>query len=68
VARIIASMVLDFVKTNAGARGPFVKQKLVLTSSFRCDLIHNCHRYDFGHTSLCYLSKSYADKVGLLNQ
>ncbi len=62
MARIIASMVMDFVKTNAGARGQFVEQRLVFTSS------RNCQRYDFGHTSLCYLSKSYADKVGLLNQ
>ncbi len=32
--------------------GRFVEQKLVLSSSYRCDgdQSHNCHRYDFGHT------------------
>ncbi len=32
-----------------------LKQKLALSSSFRCEQIQNCHRYDFGHTLLCYL-------------
>jgi hypothetical protein len=27
----------------------------MLSSSFRCDQIHKCHRYDNGHTLLCYL-------------
>ncbi len=27
-------------------------------SSFRCDQIHNCYRYDLGHTLLCYLSQT----------
>jgi hypothetical protein len=30
-------------------RGKFSEQKLVLTSSFKCDQIHYCHRYEFGH-------------------
>jgi len=33
--------------------GRFLEQKLALGSSFRCDQIHDCHRYDFGHTWLC---------------
>jgi hypothetical protein len=39
-----------------GSWGRFVEQKLMLNSSFRCDQIHDCQRYDFGHTLLCYLS------------
>ncbi len=29
-----------------------------LYSSFRFDQIHNCHRYNFGHTLLCYPSRT----------
>ncbi len=29
-------------------------KKLMLSSSFRCDQIYDCQRYDFGHTLLCY--------------
>ncbi len=36
--------------------GRFVEQKLMLSSSFRCDPIYKYERYDFGHTLLCYLS------------
>jgi hypothetical protein len=32
-----------------------MKQKLMLSSSFRCDQIHKCYRYDYGHTLLRYL-------------
>jgi len=39
-------------------RGRFVEQKLMLSSSFRCYQIHNCHRSDIGHTLLCYLSRT----------
>jgi hypothetical protein len=39
-------------------RGRFVEQMLMLSSSFRCDQIHNCHWYDLGHTLLCYLSRT----------
>jgi hypothetical protein len=39
-------------------RGQFVEQKLMLSSSFRCDQIYKYERYDFGHTSLCYLSRT----------
>ncbi len=31
-------------------RPVFVDQNLTLSSSFRCDQIYHCHRYDFGHT------------------
>jgi hypothetical protein len=37
-------------------RGCFVEQKLVLSSSFRCDQIYKCQAYDFGHTLLCCLN------------
>jgi hypothetical protein len=47
---------LLFNKLASGLRGAFVEQKLMLSSSFRCDLICNCYRYDFGHNLLCYLS------------
>ncbi len=29
-------------------RGQFAEQKLILSSSFRCDQIHNYQSYDFG--------------------
>ncbi len=32
--------------------------KLELSSSFGCDRVHNCHRYDLGHTLICYLSRT----------
>ncbi len=41
---------------GVNARGQFVEQKLMPSSSFRCYQMHICHRYDFGHTLLCYLS------------
>ncbi len=28
----------------------FIEQKLMLSSNFRCDQIHNCHWNDLGHT------------------
>jgi hypothetical protein len=37
--------------------GRFVDQKLIHSSSFRCDQIYKCQRY-FSHTLLCYLSRS----------
>jgi hypothetical protein len=40
------------------SRGRLVEQKLILSSSFRCCQIHNCHRYDFGHTLLRFLSRT----------
>ncbi len=39
---------LDVQQTHI--RGRYVEQKLMLSSNFRCDQIHNCHWYDFGHT------------------
>ncbi len=36
------------------SRGRFVEVKLMLVSNFRCDKIHNGHKYDFGHTLLCH--------------
>ncbi len=40
------------------SRGQFVEQKLGPSTSFRCDQIQNCHRYYFGHTLLCCLSRA----------
>jgi hypothetical protein len=45
----------------------------MLSSSFRCDQIHNRHRYHLGHTLLCYLSRTLmfnepASEAGLLNK
>ncbi len=31
----------------------------MLSSSFRCDQIYKYEKYDFGHTLLCYLSRTY---------
>jgi hypothetical protein len=31
----------------------------MLSSSFRCDQIYKCQRYDLSHTLLCYLSPTY---------
>jgi hypothetical protein len=39
--------------------GRFVAQKFMLSSSFRYGQINNSHRYDLGHTLLCYLSPTY---------
>ncbi len=36
--------------------GPFVEQKLMLSSSFKCDQNYKYERYYFGHTLLCFLS------------
>jgi len=33
--------------------------KLMLSSSFRCCQIHKRHKYDFGHTLLCFLSRTW---------
>jgi hypothetical protein len=37
----------------------FAKQKLELSSSYRCDQIHDRHIHDFGDTLLCYLSQTF---------
>jgi hypothetical protein len=47
---------LLFNKLASGFSPRFVEQKLLLSSSLSCYQIHNCHRYDFGHTLLSYLS------------
>jgi len=38
--------------------GHFVEQKLMLSSSFRCWQIRNCHRNNLSHALLCYLSQT----------
>jgi hypothetical protein len=40
-------------------RGQFVEQMLTLSLSFRCDQIYKYERYDFGHTLLCCLSRTW---------
>jgi hypothetical protein len=49
----------DYSPTLLCCCGRFVEQKLVLSSSFRCDKIHNCLRYDFSHTLLWYSSQTW---------
>ena len=46
--------------------GRFVEQKLVLSSSFRCDQSHICHCYDLGHTLLCYFSQTWMFNISAL--
>ncbi len=54
-----AKQELLFNKLASGLRGQFVEQKLMLSSSFRRDQIYKDERYDFGHTLLCYLSRTF---------
>jgi hypothetical protein len=42
--------------TYQANRGGFVEQKLMLSSSFMRDQIHNVVRYESRHTLLCCLS------------
>ncbi len=35
-----------------------LNKRLMLSSSFRCDQIYKYMLYDFGHTLLCYLSRT----------
>ncbi len=41
-----------YTKCCGAFSGRFVEQKLVLSSSFRCDQIHYCHRCDLGQAVL----------------
>ncbi len=54
-----AKQELLFNKLASGLRGQFVEQKLMLSSSFRRDQIYKDERYNFGHTLLCYLSRTW---------
>jgi hypothetical protein len=38
--------------------GQFVEQRLALSSSFMCDQFLIWQWYEFGHTLLCYLSRT----------
>ncbi len=49
---------LVFYCCSSACWGQFVKQKLMLSSSFRRDQIYKYEIYDFGHTFLCYLSQT----------
>ncbi len=46
---------MSFCSTN---RPLFVEQKFVLSSSFRCDQSHYCHKYEFGRSLLYYSSQT----------
>jgi hypothetical protein len=48
-----------FNKPVSGYRGRVVKQKLVLSSNFIGDQIHNNHCHEFSHTLSCYLSQTW---------
>ncbi len=50
---------LSFCSMNWSLASQFVGQKLMLSSSFRCDQIYKCQRYDFGPTQLGYISHTY---------
>ncbi len=53
-----ATLKSDLNVQQTHLRGRFVEQKLVLSSSFRCDQIFKDESYNFGHTLLCYLSRT----------
>jgi len=40
-------------------RGGFIEQKLMLSSSLRCDQSHDSNSYEYGHTLLCYLRQTW---------
>ncbi len=63
--KLISMAIINLVSPKAGAKHEplfnkpaSIEQKLTLSSSFRHDLIHNYHRYDFCHMLLCYLSQT----------
>ncbi len=41
-----------------GSEAGLLNTRLMLSSSFRCDQIYKYELYDFGHTLLCYLSRT----------
>ncbi len=52
--------IINVVTPKASAKHDLLFNKpasvcLMLGSSFRCDQIHKCQIYDFGHTLLCFL-------------
>ncbi len=53
---------MNLVTPKAGAKHellfnkPASEQKLMFSSSFRCDQIYKYEIYDFGNALLCYLS------------
>jgi hypothetical protein len=53
---IVVLLKSDLDAQQTHLRGQFVEKRLVLSSSFRCNQINYCERYDFDHTLLCYLS------------
>ncbi len=62
LSKRIKNISLDAQCSYAESRNiwdPFVEQRLVLSSSFRCGLIHNCHKHHFGHTLLWYLTNPH---------
>ncbi len=53
-AKAAAKNELSFNKPEAG----LLNKRFMLSSSFRCDQIYKYELYDFGHTLLCYLSRT----------
>jgi hypothetical protein len=47
----------NLVTPKAEAKKEFCKQKLMLSSNFRCDLNCNYQRCDYGHPLVCHLSQ-----------
>ncbi len=73
VTKIISLTFVNLVTPKAGAKQELLLNRpeagllnksshlapaLGSSSSFRCDQIHNCYRYELGHTLLCYLSQT----------
>jgi hypothetical protein len=53
------SMHAGWLECMKGTRGGYVEKKLVLNCIFRCGQIHNSQSYQFSHTLLCYLSRTW---------
>ncbi len=47
-----------FLSVDLKLEAGLLNKRLMLSSSFRCDQIYKYDIYDFGHTLLCYLSRT----------
>ncbi len=52
------STVLSLPFQSVFPEAGLLNKRLMLSSSFRCDQIYKYEIYDFGHTFLCYLSRT----------
>ncbi len=51
-------MSCQFCGRSENTEAGLLNTRLMLSSSFRCDQIHNCHIYEFGHSLLCQLIRT----------